>query len=160
MRYGAVCVCGVWCVGGAMWARRVPPSLATARLPPRTESTQQHTERTQPHRTKKRRERERDRWRVARRTPERSLPRRDPPEPPGPKPEARAPLSTLYARGNWRVQPRDPSPGATRRRSRRDRSPRSTLDVRDDWRAQPRDPSLGATRRRSHHRDQSAAKYI
>jgi len=86
MRYGAVCVCvcGVWCVGGSMWARRVPPSLATARLPPRTEPTQQRTLNTR-NRTGPRRERKRER-RVAGRTPERSLPRRDPPEPPGPKP--------------------------------------------------------------------------
>src|SRR6056297_2832047 len=24
MRYGAVCVCGVWCVGGAMWLDGIP----------------------------------------------------------------------------------------------------------------------------------------
>eukprot|EP00962_Isochrysis_galbana_P029645 scaffold9517_cov117-Isochrysis_galbana.AAC.1 len=75
------------------------------------------------------------------------LPRLDStPEPPGPS-EARAPLSTFDMREGWRAQPRDPSLGATRRRSRRDRGPRSTLDMREAEGSLPRrDPS--ATRRR------------
>eukprot|EP00962_Isochrysis_galbana_P035684 scaffold12240_cov106-Isochrysis_galbana.AAC.3 len=89
MRYGAVCVCGVWCVGGAMWldgTPRVSPQHASHPAP----NQQNNAHRT--HATAPNQEEKRERQVAGRSLAREITPSARPAEAAGTK--ARAPLST------------------------------------------------------------------